>query len=53
MQTVFAEYLSGCGFLCREDEWAIPHEKFSDDSQEMEPYYTIIWLPGEQSEEFI
>lgn len=52
---IFAEYhvQDARVFYNREDEWAIPHEKFSDDSQEMEPYYTIMQLPGEKSEEFI
>lgn len=52
---VFAEYhvQDARVFYNREDEWAIPHEKFSDNSQEMEPYYTIMQLPGESREEFV
>jgi len=53
---VFAEYhvQDARVFYNREDEWAIPHEKFSDDSQELEPYYTMMKLAGgEEEEEFV
>lgn len=52
---VYAEYhvKDARVFYNREDEWTIPHEKFSDDSQQMEPYYTIMKLPGEEKEEFV
>ncbi len=40
-------------FYNREDEWAIPYEKYSGASQEMEPYYAVMRLPGEQREEFV
>ncbi|MGB9791350.1 MAG: UPF0182 family protein, partial [Thermacetogeniaceae bacterium] len=40
-------------FYNREDEWAIPYEKYSGASQEMEPYYAIMRLPGERNEEFV
>lgn len=36
-------------FYNREDLWAIPQK----DQREMEPYYTIMRLPGETREEFI
>lgn len=52
---VFAEYhvQDARVFYNREDEWSIPHEKFSDDSQEIEPYYTMMKLSGEEKEEFV
>ena len=42
-------------FYNNEDLWAIPNEKFGqgDDLQEVEPYYVIMRMPGEQSEEFM
>ena len=36
-------------FYNREDEWEVP----VIDSEQMEPYYTIMKLPGEESAEFI
>jgi uncharacterized membrane protein (UPF0182 family) len=52
---VFAEYhvQDARVFYNREDEWTIPHEKYSDDSQALEPYYTMMRLPGEEEEEFV
>ncbi len=52
---VFAEYhvQDARVFYNREDEWSVPHEKFSDDSQEIEPYYTMMKLSGEENEEFV
>ncbi|MGB4505213.1 MAG: UPF0182 family protein [Syntrophaceticus sp.] len=52
---VFAEYhvQDARVFYNREDEWSIPHEKFSDESQEIEPYYTMMKLSGEEKEEFM
>lgn len=52
---VFAEYhvQDARVFYNREDEWSIPHEKFSDDSQEIEPYYTMMKLSGGEKEEFV
>ncbi|MEG3069285.1 MAG: UPF0182 family protein [Syntrophaceticus schinkii] len=52
---VFAEYhvQDARVFYNREDEWSIPHEKFSDDSQEIEPYYTMMKLSGGGKEEFV
>lgn len=40
-------------FYNREDEWAIPYERYSASSQQMEPYYAIMRLPGESREEFV
>lgn len=40
-------------FYNREDEWAIPFEKYSSSSRQMEPYYAIMRLPGEAQEEFV
>ena len=52
---VFAEYhvQDARVFYNREDEWAIPQEKYSDESQPIEPYYTMMKLPGEEEEEFV
>jgi uncharacterized membrane protein (UPF0182 family) len=41
-------------FYNKEDQWEIPAIPVADGKQEgMEPYYTIMKLPGEQKEEFI
>jgi uncharacterized protein len=40
-------------FYNREDLWAIPRRTVDGRDREMEPYYTIMRLPGEQQEEFI
>ena len=42
-------------FYNNEDLWAIPNEKFGQgaDLQEVEPYYVIMRMPGEESEEFM
>ncbi|HHX87410.1 MAG TPA: UPF0182 family protein [Firmicutes bacterium] len=37
----------------REDLWDIPVERYGDKEQVMEPYYTILELPGYQEEEFV
>ena len=34
-------------FYNREDVWAAPHEKFGGKAIEMEPYYVLMKLPGE------
>ena len=39
-------------FFQQEDLWAIPTEKFRQQEQPLEPYYVIMKLPGEESEEF-
>ena len=40
-------------FYNREDLLAIPTEVFVDREQEVQPYYVIMRLPGEQREEFV
>jgi hypothetical protein len=40
-------------FYNREDLWAIPRRVIDGREREMEPYYTIMRLPGEKREEFI
>jgi uncharacterized protein len=40
-------------FYNREDQWRSPREVYADESQEVKPYYLIMKLPAEQSEEFI
>jgi uncharacterized membrane protein (UPF0182 family) len=40
-------------FYNREDLWQIPNEIYASNRQKMEPYYIIIKLPQEKSEEFV
>ena len=40
-------------FYNREDMWSIPRRTVEGRDREMEPYYTIMRLPGEAQEEFI
>ena len=40
-------------FYNKEDLWAIPRRTIEGREREMEPYYTIMRLPGEQREEFV
>lgn len=40
-------------FYNKEDLWSIPKHVSEGQEREMEPYYTIMRLPGEQREEFI
>ncbi len=40
-------------FYNKEDLWSIPRKAVEGRDAEMEPYYTIMRLPGEQKEEFI
>lgn len=40
-------------FYNREDAWSVPDEVYRGSSQQMEPYYVIMKLPGESTEEFI
>ena len=40
-------------FYNREDLWAVPRRTVEGREREMEPYYTIMRLPGEKKEEFI
>lgn len=40
-------------FYNREDQWRAPNEIYGDEQQLVEPYYLIIKLPTETTEEFI
>ncbi len=40
-------------FYNKEDKWSLPTELFGQKEQLMEPYYTIVKLPGEKNPEFI
>ena len=40
-------------FYNKEDLWNIPKHMVEGQEREMEPYYTIMRLPGEKAEEFI
>jgi uncharacterized membrane protein (UPF0182 family) len=40
-------------FYNKEDLWAVPGKHTHSGDREMEPYYTIMRLPGEKREEFI
>ncbi len=40
-------------FYNQEDLWRIPDEVYAESRQEMEPYYVIIKLPGQEKEEFL
>ncbi len=40
-------------FYNKEDLWTIPRRAVEGREREMEPYYTIMRLPGEKKEEFI
>ena len=40
-------------FYNKEDLWAIPSKHTPGSEREMEPYYTIMKLPGDKKEEFI
>jgi uncharacterized membrane protein (UPF0182 family) len=40
-------------FYNKEDQWEIPSVDAGDNARPMEPYYTIMRLPGEQEAEFI
>jgi uncharacterized membrane protein (UPF0182 family) len=40
-------------FYNREDQWQIPTIEDSPNAQPMQPYFTIMRLPGEQNPEFI
>jgi hypothetical protein len=40
-------------FYNREDAWVVPDEIYYGSRQQMEPYYVIMNLPGEEKEEFI
>ncbi len=40
-------------FYNKEDLWGVPRRTIEGRDREMEPYYTIMRLPGEKKEEFI
>jgi len=40
-------------FYNKEDKWDLPTEKFGEEEQPMESYYTIVRLQGEEKPEFI
>ncbi|MDD4169976.1 MAG: UPF0182 family protein, partial [Desulfotomaculaceae bacterium] len=40
-------------FYNKEDKWNIPRDTFNVEQKMMEPYYTIIKLPGENKPEFV
>lgn len=40
-------------FYNKEDKWNLPTELFGSKEEAMEPYYTIVRLPGEEKPEFI
>jgi uncharacterized membrane protein (UPF0182 family) len=40
-------------FYNKEDLWSIPRRQEAGREREIEPYYTIMRLPGEQREEFV
>ncbi|MGH7275994.1 MAG: UPF0182 family protein, partial [Candidatus Rokuibacteriota bacterium] len=40
-------------FYNKEDLWAVPRRAVEGRDREMEPYYTIMRLPGEKKEEFV
>ena len=40
-------------FYNKEDLWAVPRRAIEGRDRDMEPYYTIMRMPGEQKEEFI
>jgi len=40
-------------FYNKEDLWSFPQESYAGETITMQPYYTIMRLPGEASEEFI
>ncbi len=40
-------------FYNKEDKWNLPNELFYNEEQAMEPYYTIVNLPGEKDSEYI
>lgn len=52
---VYATYhmLDPVVFYNREDFWQIPNEKYEGEFQPVEPYYTILQLPGSEQSEFV
>ncbi len=53
--SVYATYhmTQPAAFYNREDQWEVPVIEDSRDAQAMQPYYTIMRLPGETEPEFI
>ena len=53
--TIYANYhvIDPRVFYNREDVWSYPNEKYADTSQQMQPFYVIMKLPGESQEEFV
>jgi uncharacterized protein len=53
--TVYATYhmTQPAVFYNREDQWEVPTIETGREPQAMQPYYTIMRLPGEQEPEFI
>jgi len=40
-------------FYNKEDKWNLPTEIFASEEKPMEPYYTVIKMPGENKPEFV
>ena len=40
-------------FYNKEDKWNLPTELYASEEKPMEPYYTVIKLPGENKPEFV
>lgn len=40
-------------FYNKEDKWNLPTELYASEERQMEPYYTVIKLPGENKPEFV
>jgi len=40
-------------FYNKEDKWNLPTELFYNEEQTMEPYYTVVKLPGEKDSEYV
>jgi uncharacterized membrane protein (UPF0182 family) len=40
-------------FYNREDLWSVPFERFGDERERVQPYYTIMRLPNERDAEFL
>lgn len=40
-------------FFNREDKWSIPQEMYAQQRQDMEPYYSVIQIPGDTDPEFV
>ena len=52
---IFATYHMGDAkvFYNKEDRWQIPLEKYGEETVPLQPYYTILNLPGEEDPEFV